>query len=394
MKILLAHNYYLQGGGEDTVFESDRSLLLSKGHDVAEYVESNQRIASMSQWKVATETIWSRSSYEKMSAEMKRFRPDVVQFYNTFPLISPSAYYACRTAGVPVVQYLFNPRLMCPAASLYRDGHLCTDCIGKPFPWPGVIHSCYHHSRVHTFVVASMIKYHHMIRTWQNVVDIYLSATEFYRNLYISGGFPSEKIIVKPNYIVSDPGIADPSQGEYAIFIGRLDPEKGVKTLLRAWQSLKIPLKIRGDGQLKHFMRDFVLKNNMANIEFIDRLESDELIKLRSKARFLVWPSEGYYETFGLAAVECFAQGIPVIASRIGVMAEIVEDGKTGLLFDSGDPSDLATKTQWLWNHPEECARLGRNARKEYEQKYTPERNYEMLMEIYSRTIEARKNNC
>jgi glycosyltransferase involved in cell wall biosynthesis len=391
MRVLLAHNYYLQGGGEDTVFESDRSLLLAKGHVVSEYIESNHQIASMGQWEVAISTIWSQSSYEKMREEIKRFRPDVVQFYNTFPLISPSAYYACRTAEMPIVQYLFNPRLICPAASLYRDGRLCTDCIGKSFPWPGVIHGCYHHSRIHTLVVASMIKYHHMIGTWQNVIDIYLSATKFYRSLYVSGGFPAEKIIVKPNYIVSDPGLSDPSQGEYALYIGRLDLEKGVKTLLESWKSLQIPLKIRGSGQLEQVMKEFVVENNLMNVEFIGRLESDALIKLRSKARFLIWPSEGYYETFGLAAVECFAQSIPVIASRIGVMTEIVEDGKTGLLFNPGDPADLAVKVQWMWDHPEECVRMGRNARKEYEQKYTSEQNYQMLMDIYSQALQGKK---
>jgi glycosyltransferase involved in cell wall biosynthesis len=344
----------------------------------------------MGQLDVAISTIWSQYSYEKMSEEIKRFRPDVVQFYNTFPLISPSAYYACKTAKIPVVQHLFNPRLICPAASLYRDGRLCTDCIGKSFPWPGVIHSCYHHSRVHTLVVASMIKSHHMIGTWQNVVDVYLSATKFYRSLYVRGGFPAKKIIVKPHYIVSDPGLSDPSQGEYTIYIGRLDLEKGVKTLLEAWKSLQIPLKIRGSGRLEQVMRDFVLKNNLMNVEFIGRLESDELINFKSKARFLIWPSEGYYETFGLAAVECFAQGIPVIASRIGVMTEIVEDGKTGLLFNPGDPADLAVKAQWMWDHPQECARMGQNARKEYEEKYTAERNYEMLMKIYSQVLESR----
>src|SRR6266496_1899840 len=201
MKILLAHNYYLQLGGEDTVFESDISLLRSKGHDVAEYIDNNHRIVSMGQLSVAIGTVWSSQSYERMKAEIEKFRPEIVQFYNTFPLISPSAYYACQVSKVPVIQYLFNPRLICPAATLYRDGHLCTDCVGKSFAWPGVLHSCYHNSHIQTFVVASMLTVHHLIKTWRDIVDIYLSATNFYRNLYISGGLPSEKIVVKPNYI-------------------------------------------------------------------------------------------------------------------------------------------------------------------------------------------------
>jgi glycosyltransferase involved in cell wall biosynthesis len=139
---------------------------------------------------------------------------------------------------------------------------------------------------------------------------------------------------------------------------------------------------------LQQASRDFVLQNKMMNVDFVERLERNQLIDLRKNARFLVWPSEGYYETFGLAAVECFAQGIPVIASNIGVMTEIVEDGKTGLLFNPGDSVDLASKVKWLWNHPEESKHMGRNARNEYERKYTPERNYEMLIDVYQHALE------
>jgi glycosyltransferase involved in cell wall biosynthesis len=234
-------------------------------------------------------------------------------------------------------------------------------------------------------VVASMLASHRLMKTWEQTVDVYLSATSFYKNLYIRGGLPAEKISIKPNYISSDPGFTGiRSRGKYALFVARLDPEKGVATLLDAWKSLEIPLKIRGNGQLESYARSFVSQNQMSNVEFIGRLDQDELIHLRENARFLVWPSEGYYETFGLAAVECFAQGIPVIASNIGVMAEIVRDGETGLLYHPGDSLDLAAKVKWLWDRPEECERMGRNARKEYEEKYTADRSYKLLMDIYS----------
>lgn len=394
MRILLVHNYYLQSGGEDVVFNSDVSLLRAKGHDVLEYHENNEDTKQMNQVLVAMNTIWSHKSYKRMKNTIAAFKPDIVQFYNTFPLISPSVYYACNSANVPVIQYLFNPRLICPAASLYRDQKLCTLCIGKIPPWPGILHGCYHKSRLHTLVVSSMVTFHHIIKTWRSAVDLYLSATEFYRNLYIEGGLPAKKIIVKPNYISYDPELSDQaSNGEYALFIARLDPEKGINTLLNAWKSLDIPLKIRGSGQLEQSMRDFVQRHNISCIEFLKRLDINQLVDLRKKARFLIWPSEGYYETFGLAAVECFAQGVPVIASNIGVMAEIVEDGKTGLLFNPGDPADLAYKIEWLWKHPEESSRMGQNARRVYEKKYTAERNYQLLMDIYQKAIDI-NNSC
>jgi glycosyltransferase involved in cell wall biosynthesis len=213
-------------------------------------------------------------------------------------------------------------------------------------------------------------------------------ATEFYKQKFIEAGLPTGKIIVKPHSIKFDsvPEFSD-QKGKYVLFIGRLDPEKGIRTLLAAWMNLAIPLIIRGDGKLEQESQDFIHVHNIKCAEIIQRLTEEELAQLIKNARFLIWPSEGFYETFGIVAIECFAQGIPVVGSNIGVMTEIVKNGETGLLFNPGDPVDLAAKVVWLWNHPEESDRMGRNARKEYEDKYTPERNYQMLMKIYEKVM-------
>ena len=133
---------------------------------------------------------------------------------------------------------------------------------------------------------------------------------------------------------------------------------------------------------------EFIHLNRLSSVELIRRLSREELTVLIKNARFLIWPSNGYYETFGYVAVECFANGVPVIASDIGVMSEIVTNGITGLHFTPGDPADLAEKVQWAWEHPDAVAEMGRNARKEYELKYTAKRNYNMLMDIYRTAIE------
>jgi glycosyltransferase involved in cell wall biosynthesis len=162
-----------------------------------------------------------------------------------------------------------------------------------------------------------------------------------------------------------------------------LSPEKGVLKLLEAWRHLKphsIPLKIRGDGELRDRVAEF---KSEGSVELVPRLDQPELTALMQGARFLVWPSEGYYETFGLVAVEAFACGVPVIASRSGVMAEVVAHEHTGLHFNPGDAADLAAKVEWAWTHPTEMAAFGVAARAEYEKKYTPERSYHRLMEIY-----------
>lgn len=390
IKVLHVHNYYLQAGGEDTAFSAEVSLLRDHGHEVVEYTDHNSRIETMSKASVAVQTLWSRDSYHKLAGILQRERPDVVHFHNTFPLISPSAYYACHKAGIPVIQSLDNPRLICPSANFFRDGRLCQDCLGKTPPWPGIIHRCYHNSSIHTAVVVSMLSLHRWISTWNSKVGFYLVATEFYKRKFIEGGLPGVKVLVKPHFIYPDPEPRPGDQyGEYALFIGRLDPEKGVRTLFETWKTLKgIPLVIRGGGQMENEVSQFIKDNDLSNfIHVIGRLSKEELTEKIKAARFLVWPSEGYYETFGYVAVESFSCGVPVITSRIGVLSEIVTDGVTGLHFIPGDSQDLAAKVQWAWDHPVEMAEMGRNARREFEAKYTAEKNYGMLMNIYQRAF-------
>jgi glycosyltransferase involved in cell wall biosynthesis len=230
--------------------------------------------------------------------------------------------------------------------------------------------------------------------TWNSKVDVYLVATDFYRRKFIEGGLPSDKLVVKPHFISPDPGVRrDTGTGRDALFIGRLDPEKGVRTMMTAWKSLKdIPLDIRGSGQLEGEVRDVIQQEGLAgSVKVIGRLSREELTAKIQSSSFLVWPSEGFYETFGYVAVESFSCGVPVIASRIGVPGEIVTDGVTGLLFNPGDSLDLAAKVRWAWDHPDEMSQMGANARREYEEKYTADKNYEMLMNVYGKVISGKR---
>jgi glycosyltransferase involved in cell wall biosynthesis len=392
MKVLTAHNYYQWPGGEDTVFASEQELLRSVGHQVVTYIRHNDEIAAYGLWQKGTlglRTVWAWDSYREIKALLRAEKPDVAHFHNTFPLISPAAYYACREAGVPVVQSLYNPRLICPAATLYRRGLVCEECVGRTLALPGMLHACYRGSRLQTSVVATMLALHRLLGTWQRPVSMYIVATEFYRRRFIAAGLPAAKVVVKPHFVSPDPG-TKLGDGSYCLFIGRLAPEKGVNTLLEAWRRLRnIPLRIRGEGPL------FGEANNLActgrhKVELVPRLSNCDLVALIKGARFLVWPSEGFYETFGLVAVEAFACGVPVIASRLGAMQEIVEDGRTGLHFTPGDADDLAAKVEWAWTHPDEMQEMGRAARAEYEAKYTAERNCQMLMDIYARAAGLR----
>jgi glycosyltransferase involved in cell wall biosynthesis len=386
LRIVLAHNYYQIPGGEDETLRREGELLRANGHYVAEFIRRNSEINwthIVSKIAVAARTVWAGDSREAMLSFLKEEKPNVAHFHNTVPLISPSVYYACRDAGVPVVQTLHNPRLFCPGGNLERNHRPCEDCKGKKVAWPSVLHACYRQSHIQTGVVAAMLAVHWQMKTWEKMISAYIVTTEFYRRKFIEAGFPAEKLMLKPHF-VEDPGIVH-RDGGYAVFVGRLSPEKGVPTLLRACEKLKkIPIKIRGDGPLLPEVQEVARKSGGA-VEILPRLDRAELDQLISGARFLIWPSEGCYETFGYVAVEAFSCGVPVIASRAGVAEEIVTDQQTGLHFTAGDAEDLAAKINWAWSHPNEMEAMGRAARAEYEAKYTAERNYPILMDIYSR---------
>jgi glycosyltransferase involved in cell wall biosynthesis len=393
LRIVIAHNYYQLPGGEDETLRRERDLLRSAGHEVLEFIRHNHEIERsdiVGKMSLAVRTVWAEESRTALLAFLKQVRPHVVHFHNTFPLMSPAVYYACRDAGVPVIQTLHNPRLFCPGGGLERNGQVCEDCKGKKVAWPSVLHACYRQSRLQTMVAATMLAVHWQLKTWQEMVSVYIASTPFYRRKFIEAGFPAEKIALKPHF-VEDPGVVHSDRG-YALFVGRLAYEKGVTTLLNAWESLNnIPLKIRGEGPLLPAVEEAARKSR-GNIEIAPRQDRQGLNNLMGGARFLIWPSRGYYETFGYVAVEAFSCGTPVIASRVGVAEEIVRDHDTGLHFSAGDAEDLASKVEWAWKNSEPMAAMGRAARREYEEKYTPNKNYPMLMSIYERAIAAKQS--
>ncbi len=389
LKILFVHNRYQFDGGEDEVVERERQLLVNAGHKVVEYNRDNREIngyTPIQRAGLALRTIWAWDSHRDVARLLQTEKPDVVHCHNTFPLVSPAVYYACAGFGVPVVQTLYNPRLICPAATLYRDGSECQECVARSIPWPAVRHACYRDSYSQSAVVSSMLVLHRWAQTWQQKIAVYLVATEFYRQKLIEGGLPADKIVVKPHFLSADPGVCR-QQGDYALFVGRLAREKGVRCLLAAWKNLAhIPLKIRGDGPLADEVKEFA-RSSTGNVEVIPRLPREALYRLIKGARFLVWPSEGLYETFGLVAIEAFACGIPILTSGSGAMQEIVEDGLTGLHFRPGDPVDLRAKARWAWEHLGELEEIGRAGRAEFEAKYRSDCNYDLLIDIYRRAI-------
>jgi glycosyltransferase involved in cell wall biosynthesis len=389
MKILAVHNRYQRPGGEDQVFVDETALLETRNHRVLRYEVHNEQVKQVNRLILAKDTVWNTSAYRELGALIRRERPDVVHFHNTLPLVSPAGYYAARAEGVPVIQTLHNYRLLCPVALFFRDGRVCEDCMGKTVPWPGVVHRCYRGSRAASGVVATMLTVHRALRTWTEMVDVYVALTEFARNKFIEGGLPAGKIVVKPNFVAPDPG-QGPGGGGYALFVGRLAPEKGTGTMLAAWDRLgtRIPLKIVGDGPLRDRVVEAAARQS--NVEWLGHRPVADVHELMGKADMLVFPSQ-WYETFGRVAAEAFAAGTPVIAANIGAVAELVEHGRTGLKFRPGDAEDLVTQVEWALSHPAELRSMREEVRAEFEAKYTAERNYRTLMEIYEAALERKK---
>jgi glycosyltransferase involved in cell wall biosynthesis len=389
MKIIVAHNFYMQPGGEDHVFRAEVELLREYGHEVIPFEIHNDAVADMSNPSLLAATVWNRNIAGALDELVHRNRPQVVHFHNTFPLMSPAAYYSARREGAAVVQTLHNFRLLCPGALMYRDGHICQDCLGKRFATPAIRHGCYRGSRSATAVTAVTLTVHRALRTWNTEVDAYITLTPFAHDKFVTGGLPAEKLHTKPNFVHPDPGVRS-GGGGYATFVGRLSKEKGLPILLNAWKQLgsEIKLKIIGDGPLAADVQTAVAEN--PSIEWLGHRSTEEIYNIVGGGDVLIFPSQ-CYETFGRVAVEAFATGTPVIASGHGAMADIVgSTARLGLLFTPGDAAALVSQVQLFLSKPEMRDSMRKAVRAEFLRRYTGPQNYRKLMQIYDAAINQR----
>jgi glycosyltransferase involved in cell wall biosynthesis len=392
MKIVLVHNEYQQRGGEDVVFDQELQLLEHSGHDVRTYRRSNWEVKSYSGAKrlaLACKTIWAADTRRDFAKLVRARKTDLVHIHNTFVMISPSIYSVCREEAIPVVQTLHNYRLFCPGGTFFRQGHVCEECPEHGLS-RSVLHACYRDSKPATATVAMMLFAHRRLHTWSAGVTCYIALTEFARSKFIQLGLPADKVFVKPNFVYPDPYTAEHSARDYALFVGRLSPEKRVSTLIAACNLLRnrIPVVIIGGGPERQQAAEFVTRSGLDNVHLRGPLPREQVIAAINGARVLLFPSE-WYENFPVTIAEAFACGVPVICSRLGAMQEIVEDGRTGLHCLPGDAADLAEKLDWAWEHPARVQMMGKEARQEFENKYTAAKNYPILMDIYQHAMRA-----
>jgi glycosyltransferase involved in cell wall biosynthesis len=393
MRILLVHERYRQRGGEDAVADAEAELLERNGHSVAYYSRHNDELAGhglLETLSAGMDTVWASKSYRDMGSLVEKHRPEIAHFHNTFPMISPSAYYACARRGIPVVQTLHNYRLVCPGATFLRDGRVCESCLGKGMAWRAIAHACYRGSRAASSAAVAMLATHRALGTWQTKVDAYIALSEFARGKFVSGGLPPERIVVKPNFVHPDPGrgTATRQPGRYGLFVGRLSKEKGLRGLLAAWKLLarSIPLFILGDGPMRDEIATEIRELGLTQVTLLGSVSREEVFRWMRDAGFLVCPSH-WFEGCPLVILEAFACGVPVIATGHGPTAEMVDHGRTGLHVGPGNDADLAAKVEWAWTHPAEMETMRVAVRREFEVKYSAERNYGQLLELYKRLL-------
>jgi len=387
--VLQVHTRYRQAGGEDQVVEAERRLLEAAGISVHQVLFDNadlrESMSPVGDLRLAASAIWSRRALRRVRAAIATHQPDIMHVHNTFAAASPSVYTSAD--GVPVIQTLHNYRMVCPVATAFRDGRACTDCVGRFAPWPGVLHACVHGSRSQSAVAATTIAVHRALGTFQRRIAIYVALTAFQRQLMIDGGLPAERIRVISNFLEPDPGIGNgPRSG--ILYVGRLAEEKGVGVLLRAAALRPGMIRVAGDGPLQSLAKR---AGAVGDIEYLGPLERLPVLEELRRAIALVLPSI-WPDAAPRARVEAYATGTPVIASRIGSLAEIVEDGVTGMLAEAHDAEGLGERLRWAACHPQEMDEMGSRARHQYETRFRGPTHLAALLNTYAAAAGASKS--
>lgn len=390
-RVLQVHTRYRQAGGEDQVVEAEKHLLEEAGIDVRQVIFDNAELrdsrSPLGDLRLAASAIWSRAANRRVRAAVAAHRPQVMHVHNTFAAASPSVYAAASARSVPVVQTLHNYRLICPVATLFRDGNVCMDCVGRAIPWPAVAHSCVRESRSQSAVATATISVHRALGTFARRIDTYVALTSFQRQLMVDGSIPAARIRVIPNFLEPDPGTGDGPRSNI-LFVGRLAEEKGVAALVGAASLEPGILRVAGSGPLQSMVDQAAAEGR---IEGLGLLETASVFDEMRRAVAVVVPSI-WFEGFPVAVAEAYATGTPVIASRIGSLEEIVEDGVTGLLVSPGGQTALAERMRWAVDHPQEMLQMGVNARQRYESRYRGAGHLQALLDTYQTLLELKRS--
>jgi glycosyltransferase involved in cell wall biosynthesis len=384
-RVLQVHTRYRQAGGEDHVVDAEKRLLEDAGIEVGQVIFDNADLRESESFagdlRLAASAVWSHRAERRVRRAIASHQPDVMHVHNTFSAASPSVYAAAEAAGVPVIQTLHNYRFVCPAATVFRDGHACTDCVGRSIPWPGVLHACVRESRTQSLVVAGTLAFHRARGTFRRI-DAYIALTEFQRGLMIAGGLPAERIRVVPNFLEPDPA-GESKERRGVLFAGRLSIEKGIDTLIAAAALIPGAIAVAGTGPLADRVRRAADAGNLTYYGPLDRTSVAEALR---RTTALVVPSI-WFEGLPLVVLEAFGTGTPVIASRIGSLGELIEHAVNGLHVEPADDRALADSIAWAADHPAQMREMGAKARLRYEASFRGPAHLAALLDSYTSVL-------
>ncbi len=387
MKILVIHNHYQRPGGELVAVQAQVALLERHGHQVVPWFRHNDAIAQFGPLARALffpRTVFAARVYQVGLDLVRRERPDVAHVHNVFPLLSPAVYWGLKAARVPVVQTIHNFRLLCPNGLFYTRGRICERCkLGN------TLHAarwrCYRDSYALSGLYALSVGLHRRLGTFARI-DRFVALTRFAADKLVEGGVARpEQISVLGNFL-PDP-LPEPlgTRRPWVVFMGRLSAEKGLDTLVEAAARVpELQFKIVGDGPERGRVEGRT--RGLANVEVVGHVAGPAKWEWLRQARAVVVPSL-WYEHFPYSILEAMSCATPVVASRLGSLPELVEDGVSGLLFEPGRSEDLARKLSWCVD-ANRAAALGQAARRTVEERWSATRHHDELMRIYALTIE------
>lgn len=386
MRVLMVHEHYRQPGGEDVAVATEIALLREAGIQVELLTEHNERITGAS-LGLAVKALWSLEARRMVANAIERYRPDIMHVHNTFPLLSPSIYGAAQQRGVAVLQTLHNFRLVCPNALLLRDGRHCELCLDKIVKWPGIMHACYRDSRAASALSASVGMAHRLTAIRNRTVDRYLALTPFSARRFVAGGFATDQLDICPPVVREPlaPAPVPPIPRKGGLFVGRLAQEKGVECLVQAWHGVPYPLTIIGDGPLA----DDLKRAAPPQARFLGWQPPEVVSFHMHRAALLAFPSL-CYESFGFAAAEAMAHGLPVLAATGGSVEETLEEGRTGALAPPGDAAAWRARLLELLPQPDRLAAMGQAGLAVFNERYSRKAALDRRLRIYDQVLAER----
>lgn len=388
MRILQLHNKQYARGGVDIEHERERDGLIARGHEVDTMLIDNREVERIGSVRAALKAVWNHEAVVETNRRIGEFRPDIIHVHTPFPIMSPSVFVAARRAEIPVVNTSHSYRYSCINATLLRENAICEQCVGRRIKAAAVIHRCYKNSLPGSLAMATSLTLHHNVGTFTRGIDRFIALTPFMREKLIAEGIPADRISVLPN-AAPDPGPPAQQPRGFAAYLGRFIEEKGIRTILRAWTQMEADIRITfvGDGVLRGEIEAAAARD--PRITVLPWMDSEGVARFLADAEVVLMPSE-WFEGLPLLIPESFSIGTPIIASDVGNFSDLIDPGRTGDRFRSGDATDLVRSVRWFFEEADRAA-LRRNARAEYEMNYSPERQLDALEGIYREVIAAHR---